>query len=87
MKRVATMRWPIEQCFEDGKKHLGMDHYELRSWKGWHRHMTYVFLAQLFLLKIRLEGLKKNTFADITSSTAITNYCFKRKCFNQKKGN
>jgi SRSO17 transposase len=59
MKRIATMRWPIEQCFEDGKKHLGMDHYELRSWKGWHRHMTYVFMALLFLLKIRMKGLKK----------------------------
>ena len=59
MKRVSTMRWPIEQCFEDGKKHLGMDHYELRSWTGWHRHMTYVFLALLFLLKIRIKSLQK----------------------------
>lgn len=59
MKRVATMRWPIEQCFEDGKKYLGMDHYELRSWTGWHRHMTYVFLALLFLLKIRTQNLQK----------------------------
>jgi SRSO17 transposase len=59
MKRVSTMRWPIEQCFEDGKKYLGMDHYELRSWIGWHRHMTYVFLALLFLLKIRTKCLQK----------------------------
>jgi SRSO17 transposase len=60
LKRALTMRWPIEQCFEDGKKHLGMDHYEHRSWPGWHRHMTYVILAQLFLLRLRLQS-KKNS--------------------------
>jgi SRSO17 transposase len=62
-------RWPIEQCFEDGKKHLGMDHYENRSWKGWHRHMTYVSLAMLFLLRLRLR-FKKNSNADPASGSA-----------------
>ena len=60
LKQALTMRWPIEQCFEDGKKYLGMDHYEHRSWPGWHRHMTYVILAQLFLLRLRLQS-KKNS--------------------------
>ncbi|NVM26762.1 MAG: IS701 family transposase [Desulfobacterales bacterium] len=59
MKRAVTMRWPIEQCFEDGKKYLGMDHYEHRSWPGWHRHMTYVILAMLFLLRLRFKFKKK----------------------------
>ncbi len=52
------MRWPIEQCFEDGKKYLGMDHYEHRSWPGWHRHITYLILAQLLLLRLRLSSKK-----------------------------
>ena len=56
---ALVRRWPIEQCFEDGKKHLGMDHYENRSWKGWHRHMLYVCLAMLFLLRLRLQYKKK----------------------------
>ena len=60
---ALVRRWPIEQCFEDGKKHLGMDHYENRSWKGWHRHMLYVSLAMLFLLRLRLR-YKKNPNAD-----------------------
>jgi len=60
---ALTRRWPIEQCFEDGKKHLGMDHYENRSWQGWHRHMLYVSLAMLFLLRLRLR-FKKNSNAD-----------------------
>ncbi len=59
LKRALLMRWPIEQCFEDGKKYLGMDHYEHRSWKSWHRHMLYIFLAQLFLLRVRLKFKKK----------------------------
>jgi len=56
--RALVRRWPIEQCFEDGKKHLGMDHYENRSWAGWHRHMLYVTLAMLFLLRLRLRYIK-----------------------------
>ena len=60
LKRAVTMRWPIEQCFLEGKKHLGMDHYEHRSWPGWHRHMTYVILALLFLLAARLKLKKKS---------------------------
>ena len=59
LRRALLMRWPIEQCFEDGKRYLGMDHYEHRNWRSWHRHMLYVFLAQLFLLRIRLAAKKK----------------------------
>ena len=56
--RASTMRWPIEQCFEEGKSHLGMDAYEHRSWPAWHRHMIYVMLAQEFLFRLR-QRLKK----------------------------
>ena len=59
LTRVSTMRWSLEQCFQEAKSELGMDHYEHRSWPGWNRHMLYVFLAQLFLLKLRLKYKKK----------------------------
>jgi len=68
LKRALLMRWPIEQCFEDGKKYLGMDHYEHRTWNSWHRHMLYVFLAQLFLLRMRL-AFKKNSDSDRSSGS------------------
>lgn len=64
---AATMRWPIEQCFQDGKSQVGMDHYEHRSWPAWHRHMIYVFLALHFLLRLRIQ-FKKNTDTDASSS-------------------
>jgi len=59
---ASTMRWPIEQCFQEGKDQVGMDYYEHRSWPAWHRHMTYVFLALHFLLRLRLK-FKKKPFA------------------------
>jgi SRSO17 transposase len=59
MTRVCILRWPIEQCFKEGKSEIGMDQYEHRSWAAWHRHMTFVFLAQLFLLRLRHAFKKK----------------------------
>jgi SRSO17 transposase len=56
---ASCLRWSIERCFQEGKMHLGMDHYEHRSWPAWHRHMLYVMLAQHFLFRIR-QSLKKN---------------------------
>jgi len=58
---ASMLRWPIEQCFQEGKENLGMDHYEHRSWPGWHRHMLFVFLAHLFLLQLRLKSQKKTS--------------------------
>lgn len=57
--KAATLRWPIEQCFQDGKSQVGMDQYEHRSWPAWHRHMIYVFLALHFLLRLRVRFKKK----------------------------
>jgi SRSO17 transposase len=51
--RVSGMRWPIESCFEEGKSEVGLDHYELRSWRGWHHHMTLVILAHHFLVRMQ----------------------------------
>lgn len=55
---VGGMRWPIETAFEEAKGEVGMDHYEVRTWKGWHHHMTQTFLAHHFLLRIRLKYKK-----------------------------
>lgn len=49
------MRWPIEQCFEEGKSHLGMGDYGHRSWPALHEHVINVFLGRHFLLRFRLD--------------------------------
>ena len=61
---MSGRRWSIEQCFEKSKSEVGMDHYEVRTYEGWHPHILVSMLAHFFLwqLKIRLE--KKITSAD-----------------------
>ena len=61
---MSGRRWSIEQCFEESKSEVGMDHYEVRTYEGWHHHILVSMLAHFFLwqLKIRLE--KKITSAD-----------------------
>ena len=55
---ATGMRWPIESCFEDGKQYVGMGDYEIRSWRGWHHHMTLCILAHFFLVRLAVS-LKK----------------------------
>lgn len=52
--RISGMRWPVEIIFRAGKVEVGFDHYELRSWLGWHHHMFFAFLAHLFLVRMRI---------------------------------
>lgn len=59
LNRAATLRWPIEQCFQECKSELGMDHYETRSYVAWHRHMLLVMVASLFVLQVRRKFVKK----------------------------
>jgi hypothetical protein len=49
LARLSGMRWPMEMCFEASKQYLGMGDYEVRSWRGWHQHMTLGILAHFFL--------------------------------------
>jgi SRSO17 transposase len=53
--RMSGLRWPIQTALEEGKSELGMDHYETRTWRGWHHQMTLTFLAHHFLLRMRLR--------------------------------
>jgi len=53
--RISGMRWPIETIFEEAKGEVGFDHYEMRSWLGWHHHMLLVSLAHHFLVRLRVR--------------------------------
>jgi SRSO17 transposase len=56
--RVAGQRWQIEQCFETAKGECGLDHYEVRHWQGWYRHITLAMLAHAVLSVLRARGEK-----------------------------
>jgi SRSO17 transposase len=60
---LSGIRWAIEQCFEEAKTELGMDHYEVRKYAGWNHHMLTCMLGHFFLwhLKIRL-GEKSTSY-------------------------
>ncbi len=50
---LSGMRWPVERCFEDGKQEVGLGDYQVRSWTGWHHHMTLCILAHFFLVRLQ----------------------------------
>ena len=58
---LSGMRWAIEQCFEEAKTEIGMDHYEVRKFPGWVHHMMTSMLAHFFLWHIKLRLGKKST--------------------------
>src|SRR4051794_19156531 len=51
--RLAKIRWRIEHDYRELKTALGLDHFEGRTFTGWHRHVTLVTAAQLFLTLLR----------------------------------
>ena len=53
--RLSGMRWLIETIFEEAKGEVGFDHYEMRSWIGWHHHMLWVALAYHFLIRLHIR--------------------------------
>lgn len=58
--RLSGIRWPIETIFEEDKGEIGLDHYETRSWLGWHHHMLLVALAHHFLVRLRVHFHEKS---------------------------
>lgn len=53
--RVAGKRWSVEESIQTAKGEVGLDHYEVRSWTGWYRHITLAMWAQSFLTVVRKE--------------------------------
>jgi hypothetical protein len=51
--KVCQERWAVEECFAEAKGEVGLDHYEVRKWDAWHRHVTLCLLAHAFLAVVR----------------------------------
>jgi SRSO17 transposase len=50
---VCRERWAVEERFVKAKGEVGLDHYEVRKWEAWHRHVTLCLLAHAFLAVVR----------------------------------
>jgi SRSO17 transposase len=57
MAQVIGTRWVIEESFETAKGEVGLDHYEVRSWHGWYRHITLALLAHAYLTVLRAAAV------------------------------
>jgi len=57
---IGFSRWPIERCFQVAKTELGMDHFEIRSWRGIHRHLYITQMSQLFCARVHQRLREKN---------------------------
>jgi len=62
--KLSRSRWHIEQYFQRSKDDLGLDHFEGRSWHGFHHHLVLSALAYLFILTVYLRT-KKNFWCDV----------------------
>ena len=71
LARVAGQRWQIEQAFQAAKGECGLDHYEVRHWQGWYRHITLAMLAHAVLAVLRARGEKNSRRASAAQHTRI----------------
>ena len=64
LAQMQAQRYWIERSFQDGKSHAGLADYQVCGWKPWHRHMTLVMMAMLFMLE---EKVNQNVSAPLLS--------------------
>ena len=66
--RVAKAAHRIEECLQRAKSEAGLADYEVRTWKGWHHHMTLTLLATWFLVTETRRGKKMDAGADVAAN-------------------
>lgn len=49
---IAGIRWAVEESFQAAKGQVGLDHYQVRGWTAWQRHITLAMLALALLTAI-----------------------------------
>jgi SRSO17 transposase len=64
LAQVASTRYTVEQCIEEGKGETGLDEYEVRYWHSWYRHITLSMMAHAWLASIRSQAAQKRGHAN-----------------------
>jgi SRSO17 transposase len=57
--KVAAARWAVEECFQTAKGECGLDHYQVRLYRAWYRHITLAMAALAYLTAVRAEEAQK----------------------------
>ncbi|MFI6054415.1 transposase, partial [Streptomyces violascens] len=73
--RLAKIRWRIEHDYRELKHGLGLDHFEGRSWAGWHHHVTLATAAHAFLTEQRLSPKADTPDSPSTRSSTPSRTC------------
>jgi len=73
LAHVAMTRVAIDRCFDEAKRDLGLDQYEVRTWPSWYRHITLTMMAQAWLASVnaRLAELKFSWGAARQNDSAV----------------
>ena len=66
---VAASRWTVEECFQTGKNEAGLDHYQVRDYTAWYKHMTLAMIALAFLTIIKTAEEKRGSSIRTTTSS------------------
>jgi SRSO17 transposase len=69
LAQVASSRYTMQQCIEEAKSETGLDHYEVRYWHSWHRHITLSMMAHAWLASVRLKRSQEKGYSNPFSST------------------
>ena len=75
--RIAGTRWTVERCFAESKSEVGLDQYEVRSYTGWYKHITFACLALALLTYVSCCSLDKMTIQQHNPSSSSLD-AFKR---------
>jgi SRSO17 transposase len=74
--RVAGSRWAIEECFQTAKTEVGLDHYQVRRYDAWYRHITLALLAHAYLAVTAAVAPKDLATASSRSPSAKSAVCW-----------
>ncbi len=67
---IASGRWHIEECFREAKGEVGLDDYQVRKWRSWHRHMQLAMLGHLFLTELRRDNSEEDILGPLSAAEA-----------------
>ena len=57
--KVAAARWAVEESFQVAKNECGLDHYQVRLYRAWYRHITLAMAALAYLTAVRAHEATK----------------------------
>jgi SRSO17 transposase len=66
---VAASRWTVEECFQTSKNEAGLDHYQVRDYTAWYKHITLSMIALAFLTIIKVAEEKRGSSIKTTVSS------------------